>query len=298
MTGDILYLQTADGEQLFVPDDNVKFLTYGGFGAPPVTFLTHKGYKQHGETEVDYLLEPRTVSVELWRAAGCTRQEYWDNRLALHEFLRHNRNGPLQFILREPGGKRRALTVRANPGLQFPMPGTDTNNWSVDEVIDFVAFDPVWFDPDTKYVNISSVLHQDLVFPITFPIVFGTYTLGTVSVTYIGTWKSYPTITVYGPYSSVWIENVTTGAKIILTTPVTGGDVRIITLTPGAQSIVDGAGANCFGDLSVDSDLVGFNLRPDPEVAGGIQSFQITFVGGVAGTSAVQLAYHERYFAI
>lgn len=297
--GDILYLQTFDGNELFVPDDDVKFLTYGNFGAPPVNFITRKGYKQHGATEVDYLLEPRTVSVELWHSPACTRQQYWDNRLALHEFLRHNRGGPFQFILREPNGNKRALTVRANPGLKFPPPDIGNNNWDVNETIDLIAFDPVWFDPDAHVSYLSGAITAELVFPITFPIRFGSFhTVASTIITYTGTWVSYPTLVIFGPYTSAIIKNEDTGATIYLTVPVGGGDRRVIDLTPGAQSVQDGVGVNHFGDLGINSNLVGFGIFPDPEVAGGVQTITVDFIGGVSGTSALQVNYHDRYFAI
>lgn len=299
MNGDILYLRTADGEQLFVPDEEVRFLAWGNGGAPPVKFLTRKGYKQHGATEIDYLLDPRSISVQLWRAPACSRQAYWDNRLALHEFLRHNRGGPLWFVLRQPNGAERALVVRADPGLQFPMPGTDTNNWDVEESIDFTAFDPIWFDPDCHTAVTACIVDQQLVFPITFPIRFGgSGYLSSLTVTYAGTWATYPTLTVYGPYTSAILKNIATGAMIYLTVSIPAGDKRILDLTPGAQRLTDSLGVNKFTDLGVDSDLVGFCLKPNPEVAGGIQEIQALFTGGALGTSALQIDYYDRYFAI
>ncbi len=297
--GDILYLQTADGKELFVPDDEFRMITYGNFGAPPVSFITRKGYKQHGSIEVDYLLEPRTISVRLWRAAGCTRQQYWDNRLALHDFLRHNRGGPLTFVLRQPGGEKRALVVRANPGLQFPMPDADSNNWSVDEVIDFVAFNPIFFDPETPAQYITSQIIQNLVFPITFPIEFGSiYPISRTTITYQGTWQSYPIITVFGPYTQAIIQNGATGVRFDLSVAIDGAERREIDLTPGQQSVRDGFGNNRFSDLGPASNLVDFALKPDPEVPGGVQVIQGTFIGGAAGVTAMQVSYYERFFAL
>ncbi len=300
MTGDIIYLQTADGNNLYVPSDNVKILVWGNAGAPPTNFITRRGYLQHGSTEVQYLLEPRTITAELWHSPACSRQEYWDNRLALHEFLRPNRGGPFQFILREPNGSERALTVRANPGLQFPIgnPG-ENNNWNVDEAIDLIAFDPIWFDPTLHRLYLSGAVNQQLVFPITFPIFFGsTHVLAYDTIMYAGTWVSYPTLTVVGPYTAVAIKNVQANATIYLTVPIGAADRRIITLTPGAQSVTDGFGVNKFGDLGEDSNLVDFGLLPDPLAPGGQQLIVADFTGGAALTSALQIEYMDRYYAI
>jgi hypothetical protein len=53
-----------------------------------------------------------------------------------------------------------------------------------------------------------------------------------------------------------------------------------------------------FGDLGELSNLVDFNIRPDPEVAGGVQTIQTLFIGATAGVTSVQIAYNKRYFAI
>lgn len=299
MTGDILYFQTFDGNEIFFPDDEVKILTWGNAGAPPVNFITRKGYLQHGSSEVGYLLEPRTISVELWHSPACTRQQYWDNRLALHEFLRHNRGGPFQYVLRQPNGNKRALTVRANPGLQFPAPEISDNNWSIDETIDLIAFDPIWFNPDLNRLYLSGAVNQQLIFPITFPIFFGSsHVLAYATITYTGTWITYPTLTVIGPYTAVAIKNVQADATIYLTVPIGAADRRIITLTPGAQTVTDGFGVNKFGDLGDSSNLVGFGLLPDPLAPGGQQLIVADFTGGAAASSALQIDYLDRYFAI
>lgn len=300
MAGEFIYLQTADGLQLFVPDQDIKFLTYGNFGAPPVDFITRRGYRQHGATEVDYLLQPRTVTAQLWHTPACSRQLFWDNRLALHEYLRHNRGGPILFVLRQPNGQERALIVRANPGLVFPMPGTDgPNNWAVDEPIDFLAHDPIWFDPVLHSELIASTVDNNLVFPITFPITFGSSGfVSTTTVTYTGTWRTYPVITLYGPYTQAIIENVTTGTVIFMMVAVAGGDRRILSLKQGEQSIVDQFGNSRFDELGEFSDLVDFAVWPDPEVPGGVQVFKCTFFGGIAGTTAMKLEFNTRWFAL
>lgn len=297
--GDLIKIETFDGLYFYSPDETIQFLTYGDWGAAPTQYQTRRGYKQDGSTEVDFQLEPRTISLQLHRNPACSRQDYWNNRLALHEFLRPNRNGPITFTLRQPDGALRSLIVRADPGLEFPPLPVDENNWDIREQIDFIAFDPIWFDPGAViYANAASADTQ-LVFPITFPIIFGLsgtfFTTG--SFTYAGTWKSYPTMTLTGPYTRAVITNVTTGISIVLSVAILAGEQRIITLTPGNQSIVDAFGVNKFSDLSPGSNLIDFNIRPDPEVAGGIQEIQAGFVDGTSG-SAFTLEFDNRYFAI
>lgn len=297
--GDLFALETADGDKLYFPDPARAFLAYGNFGAPPTNFITRQGYKQHGVSEVDYLLGPRTVSISLWRRAACSRDEYWANRAELLDFLRPNRGGPLTLTLRQPGGAQRSLMVHADPGLVFP-PNVEDNHWQVEETLDFVAFDPIWFDPSTVTLTPVSANDQELVFPIDFPIIFGTAGLlfSTGNIAYTGTWRSYPTLILTGPYTSARIEQLTLDVTIELTVPISAAQRRTITLTPGAQSVVDENGQSAFSELGPNSNLIDFYLAPDPEAAGGINVIRAQLFGGTAGVSAFQMTYNRRYFGI
>lgn len=297
--GDVIHIETADGNELFFTDANVKLLAYGNLGAPPTNFITRKGYKQNGVTEVDFLLEPRNITVELWRSGECDRQTYWDNRKELHDFLRPNRNGPLTFTIRTPNENLRSIVVRADPGMVFP-PQPDVNDWQLRETFDFVAFNPVFFNSATAVLTLTAATQLQLIFPITFPITFGTSDeyLSTGIINYQGTWKSYPIITLTGPYTRAVITNQTTGISIFMGVTIGAGEQRIINLTPGEQSITDASGNNKFSDLGVGANLINFALLPDPEVLDGLQEITIQLVNGVAGQSGASLDYFERFFAL
>lgn len=297
--GDVIHIATADGNELFFTDSQVGLRAYGNLGAPPTNFITRQGYKQNGVTEVDYLLQPRTISIELWQSGDCDRQTYWDTRKDLHDILRPNRNGPLTFTLQTPNGDLRSIIVRADPGLVLP-PVQNNNDWAILEPLDFIAHDPTFFSTEQIVLALSGAIQTQLVFPITFPISFGTSDelLTTGVIAYAGTWKSYPTITLTGPYTRATITNQQTGAVIFLSVAILAGEQRIIVLTPSAQSITDVNGLNKFSDLGVGANLVDFALLPDPEVTGGEQEITIQLVGGVNGQSAASIAYYERYFAL
>lgn len=299
--GELHMLATADGKTMvFAPEDNeVQFLVYGNYGAPPTNYLTRRGYRQDGETELYYLLAPRRISVQIHRAPGCDRKTYWQNRNDFHEILRPNRNGPLVLTLRRQGNVKRSIVVRADPGMVFPAQSHDENNWDLTETVDFVAFNPIWYDPEVVSVSTVGSIDSNLVFPITFPIKFGiSQAIFAVSITYQGTWKVYPTITLNGPFTSAVINNLTTGVSLYIYANVLVGDKRVITLTPGALSIVDAVGNNKFSDLGPASNLVDFNLRPSPEAAGGVNSLQALFANATLGQTAFSLTYNNQYFAI
>lgn len=298
--GDLIHISTHDGLELFFGDNDVKLLAYGGFGAAATEFITRRGYKMNGSVEVDFLLQPRSISVELWHSPGCDRQHYWDLRAELHNFLRPNRNGPITFTLRTPNGDLRSIIVRADPGMTFPPTEQSNNNWSLQETFDFIAFDPTFFNSDQAVLTLSAATQLQLIFPITFPITFGTSDqfLTTGSITYAGTWKSYPVITLIGPYTRAVIINQQTGVAIFMSVAIATGEQRIIDLTPGAQSIVDQNGDNKFSDLGIGTNLIDFAIFPDPEIAGGVQEITIQLVDGIGGVSGASLAYYDRYFAI
>lgn len=295
--GELHELLTADGNKLVLPGGDKAFLAYGGYGAPPIQYITRRGYRQHGQTEVDYQLDARSFSVQLWQQNACSRQEYWDNRYALQEFLRPNRGGQIQFTLRQPDGSLRSLMVRANPGLIFNAPSD--NSWGINEPLEFTAFDPIWFDPSIVSLSVVSEISSHLVFPITFPIQFGTSGLQfNQAIVYAGSWRTYPTITITGPYQSATLRHAEQDVLITLNVAILAGQSRILDLTPGQQRITDGAGVNHFGDLGPLSNLIDFCLLPDPELSGGVNSIEIILNRGIAGQSSVTLAYQTRYFAL
>ncbi|MEO8608918.1 MAG: hypothetical protein ABI690_13585 [Chloroflexota bacterium] len=296
--GDVVSLTTADGIRIEFDNQVFALRSSGNWGAPPTSFITRQGYKQHGVTEVDFQLQTRDLPLQIYRVGECDRQIYWDNRAELLNFLRPNRGGPLTLTVQTPDGLSRSILVRANPGTTFQAAQND-NSFSVDEEVEFLAFSPLWFDEESTTLTMTAAVQQNLIFPITFPISFGTSVvfLSSGLIQYVGSWSEYPILTLTGPYDSVTIFNEQTDAAIYMNTPLAAGSQRILDLTPGSQRITDGSGNNKFSDLGPNSDLVNFNLRPDPEVAGGQQEITIGFQGGTS-QSAAQMSYRNRYFGI
>ena len=301
---DVQSLETFDGEKLVLANqkgDKLFVISYGNYGMPPVEYLTRRGYKQDGSTVVDYTINDRSIMLTLSQVTPATRKQYWQYRDALIDFFRPNRGGALTLTVREAGGNKRSLKVYAAPGFVFSPRAPDDSGFIIEEPLTFVAYDPIWYDPTTADVVLSGVAASQLVFPITFPIVFSPDgTVYSTTVNYVGNWNSYPVITIDGPYTSASIRNVSTGISVVLFMAIGAGEQRIIDFTPGAQRVTDGAGNDAFGDLSPspNSNLVDFNIRPAPLVPNGVNEFEVTLVGGLIGTSAVTMAYNNRYIGI
>lgn len=297
--GDVYSLETADGLRIEFDAQVFSLLSFGNWGAPPTNFITKRGYKQDGVTEIDYLLESRDLPLQIYIAPAADRQAYWDNRAELLNFLRPNRNGPLTLTVRTPDDHFRSILVRANPGATFPPTQQQDNSFSIEEGIELIAFSPLWFDSAATVLTMTAAVQQQLIFPITFPISFGTsmVLLSSGLITYTGTWRESPIFILTGPYDSVTIINEQINAAIYMNTPIAAGEQRIIDLTPGEQSVTDADGNNKYSDLGPTSNLVNFNLRPDPEIADGQQEITVSFQGGTAASSA-QMTYRNRYFGI
>lgn len=304
--GDLHSITTADGQSLYFPQDKQVFTAYGGYGAPPIDYQTRQGYKQDGVTEVNYQLAQRTISINLYRAGFCEREEYHQYRALLHDMLRPNRNGQATLTLRQVGGTKRAIKVRPNPGAVFAPISPNQNNWDINEPLEFIAFDPLWFDPDQVISSGAITISSHLVFPFVIhangnsddDIQFGfSGSRFTSSITYAGTWKTYPRMEIAGPYLQATIEHVELGLNIGFTSSIAAGEQRIIDLQPGAFTVTDASGNNKFGELSPTSDLVDFLIMPSPELAGGVNTIRVTLTGA-SGASAFTVKYYTKYFGI
>lgn len=296
--GDLHSLTTFDGNVFYFPDASRAWTAYSGYGAPNIEYQTRRGYRQDGSTQEGYTISERVISVRWWERAACSRQEYWNLRAALHDFLRPNRGGPLTLVLIQPDGTKRALRVRANPGMTF---SADQNNmWNVDEGVEFIAFDPIWYNPVVQ--TLSPIASQDdigqLVFPITFPIVFGGGSrFYTQSITYTGSWRADLIMTILGPYDFAVLENATTGVSLKLQIPIIAGQQRIVRLLDDMQTVIDENGGSALGELSADSNLVDFTLQPDPIAANGINVLRANIGNGI-GYANFQIEYYQRFFAL
>ncbi len=301
MTAILYSLETADGYlETFDLNASQAFLNIVGLGASPIDFQVKKGYKQHGQTELTYSLQPRRVGIELWAEHEAeNRQAYFDLRARLLDLLRPNRGGPMILTVLLPDMTKRALTVRANPGLIYPA--NNENFWGIKEQFELIAFDPIFYNPESlSFTGINGV-DSELVFPIDFPIWFGdddSSVLSTGDFTYLGNWDSYPIVTLTGPYTSARLINSVLSAYVALIVPIDVGETRIIDLTPGVQSIVDGAGVSRFGELSAGSNLIDFAVKPAPVAPNGVQSLSVLMTGFTAGVSAASLIYYDRFYAI
>lgn len=267
-----------------------------GWGKPGETFSKSSGPFQHGETPVSYRLSPRVVQLSV-RHKFRTRQEYWAGRSSLLAELGINNaspNAPTKGVLRRKYYqdnlvKTRCLDVFLKNGLVFEQP-EGWQEYSLVENLEFIADNPVIYDPLLKTSTISS-FSASLVLPVTFPFILGSY-YGSSTITYTGTWESYPTITVVGPATDFYIENLSTGAKIRLFYNVSAGETVTFDLSYDTKTVTNNLGQN-LAEYLRDSDLSEFCITH--LVSSNLFLVSVDAYG--TGTS-VTLSYYNRYYGI
>ena len=294
-------------------DDHDSFLLgEDGFGMPGLDYLTQQGPQQHGETILDYRLEPRVVQVTA-RWNGCSREAYWEHRAAVLNLLRPNRQaagefamGRLRRILAD--GSVRDLYALIEQGPDFSVStGRRWDERAFTETLRFACPDPLWFDPALQSANWVLTLFNGLLFwsatnsdHLTFPLnaIFSSDVISdSLTVTYAGTFMAYPTIVITGPVTSPRIENETLGLLVQMNYTVKGGEVVTITTGYGNKTVTNNLGENLIGTLSDDSDL-DIHVGAHPEAPGGVNVFTAEGSNANAGPTAISLTYHTRYIAI
>lgn len=304
---------TPDGEtyQFHVPSHVGRWmLSQSGWGTPPIDYITERGPFQDGATVKDFFLTPRTIQL-LIRQRYCNRDDWWTGRGTLLDAIRPNRQVtptaalPGQLIRRLSTGDRRALDVFIAEGPRYePRQAGRWDEWSFQEMLRFVAFDPVVYDPDEEEVTVASGVVAELVFPITFDvpglgeIIFGREDIDvTQNVTYVGTWLSYPIIEITGPLENPRVDNLTTGEHVELDYNVPPHRMVTIDLRYGFKTVADDLGTNLIGTVTTDSDLATFHIAAEPEAPGGVNQIQLRGLNGNAN-SQMALHYFTRYFGI
>ena len=302
----------AEEYEFHVPSPRVGrwVVSQSGWGTPPIEHITQRGPFQHGETVKDYFLRPRTIQL-LIRQEFCDRKDWWDGRGNLLDYIRPNRQltptaaEPGQLILITSNNEERALDVFIAEGPRFePRRQGIWDEWSFQEVLRFVAFNPAVYDPTEVAIAEASGIDEELVFPITFDVPglveirFGRGNIDlTPNINYTGTWESLPIIEIRGPLDNPIIDNVTTGEKVELAYNVPPYRTVTIDLRYGYKTVQDDLGNNLIGTVTTDSDLATFHIAPNPEAPLGVNAMR--FRGNNANSATlITLRYYTRYYGI
>ena len=273
------YYITPDGQVHDLHDFNVRaVMSQDGYGTPPLEWHTSRGPYQHGETALDFRLRPRTIRLIL-RWMGRSRQDYWDRRLALLDIIRPNRSatagpGVLRKVL--PNGNIRDIEVQLQSGPSFgPTNPERWEEWSFEQVVQLVAYDPTFFDPTQQTYT-------------AMPLV------GVGNITLLGTFQVWPVIT-YEDLTNPVITNLTIGEAITLTYVIAPPRIVTIDLTPGRKTVQDDLGNNLIEHVT--GDLATWRLEVNPIASGGVNQIQFG-VGAQGGAAAMHVYWYDRWIGI
>lgn len=297
-----------DGEKFRFDTVGRFLLSFTGFGMPGIDYITQRGPFQHGHSIYDYRLEPRVVQLQL-RENGCSRADYWDNRANILNLLRPNRQVSLTEFglgtlrIHQANGDDRALDVFIEEGPKFAA--RQLGRWdefAMTETLRFIAPDPTFYDPTQESESWAPEAADHLVLPFTFDDEDMAFSWedaeSSFTVTYPGTWLTYPRIVITGPLDDFVVDNLTTDEKLDLTGyNIADGETVTIDLTFGYKTITSSVGGNIIGELTSDSDLATFHISPAPMAPGGVNN--ISFSGDNDGVNtSVTMTYYTRYIGI
>lgn len=299
--GELYEIRTADGLVYQLSDGEGRFVvsTIDNAGLPSTEFFTRRAYKSDKLIETGFRLTPRSFSIAYQFTQDCGRDEYWAARSELLEATRPNRGGALTVVLMLSTGQKRAIKARAITPVFPSVPVDQIDEWRFAEVLQFEAYDPVFFYPDyTAYLLFGETLGE-LTFPITFDdsnIFFGQGSLfGQLAITYSGSWYALPIITVSPPYDSVRVSHNDLNASIQV---LKSSSISSLIIDLENNTIMDSDGNDLSGFLTPDSNLTSFRIEPNPIVSGGINNLTLTIPGSQIPTTTVLVSFKERYIGI
>lgn len=262
-------------------------------GGAPLHAITSRGALQQGDTQLDFRLDPRIITLA-WAVHRDSLAELTDALDKYHQiFTPSNVLGRLTIT--RDDGTQRAIDCYYIGGLDDDI---DPKSYSLRLPVQLRCPDPTWYDPNQQTVQmVSGVDGTPTPYPYIIPVTYGSALTQTVSVSYTGTWRSYPIIEATGPITGFSITNDSTGDNISLSSAIPAGSTYRFNLLYGYKTVTDQTGANKIATVTSGSDLATFSIESAPAVPGGTNSLTITGTGGTSA-SAVSLYYYTRYHGI
>ena len=278
--------------------DNVisNLVAYDGLGLPPSHDITERGPSQHGETYIDFRLDPRYITLIL----GITGVSY-SGALAkarlLTALLKH-RNALIPLKIITDVGDERRISVIYKEGLTLPLSVEGSYHYRMG--IELKAVDPVFYHPTLGAVTFNlGGASDDFVVPTPVPSPMGTSVLDTTrNITYDGTWRTWPKIRIIGPITDCLIENLTTDEQLDFAgVTIAANDYYDIDCTYPNKTVLDSSAVNKAADLTDTSDLVTFHLDANPDAMSGVNSIRVKGYS-VTSVTEVVFTYQKLYTEI
>lgn len=275
----------------------LELVSAEGLGVVDTEALTERGPLQHGDSDVDFRLDPRIVNLVL-QAPRNAAYNYRELRRLINRLFTPS-NVVIVLLLTFDDGVQYALDTRA---LKVDMPSDLEKGQLLKAGVQLRAANPLFYNP-TQQATTFGLTGGGAAFtvPTPVPTFIGTSIIDqTLVIDYEGDFKTFPTIEIYGPCSDPVLTNTTTGDKLDFTgITINGGEYYTIELRYGRKFVYkDGDTSDVrTGELTTDSDLATFAIESDPTVPDGLNSLQFTATGVNASTQ-VYVRFYENFTGV
>jgi hypothetical protein len=259
-----------------------------GFGLAPMHRITQRGPMQHGDSDVDFRLDPRVLQIPIFVATTTPDEYYVARGRLLSIFSPSNSVGTITVTT---STWTRSIDVRVLGGMSFD---TDAKvGYSLRTVIQLRADDPTWYDAEAhSIVGSAGIAGTATAYPVVYPRTYGTANINATTVyAYDGTWLTYPVITAIGPITGLVITNNTTGQVITTTGSIAAGRTYTYDLRYGRKTVYDDLGNNQIATVSASSTLATW------AIVTGVNSISIAATSS-SSPAAVNIIYYTRFVGI
>ena len=276
-----------------------RYIDDDGLGMSPLHRISERGPMQHGDTDLDFRLDPRIIRLVL-EIEGTSAHDLYDQRKALIGIFKPRKSPViLEWVLPNITTRR----ILANYISDMSLPNADRESFSQKVVVTLEANDPAFYDPTglSIYFQLGGGGGDVCEVPTPIPMLVGASTLNASGdITYNGDWLEYPQVHIIGPITDpvVTITHGTTSEKLDFTgITIAAGAYYTIDCRYGYKTIVNSSGVNKIADLTNDSRLDDFHIEADPDAPGGLNTITVTG-SAVTGATYVGMNYYERYLGL
>jgi hypothetical protein len=259
-----------------------------GFGLAPMHRITQRGPMQHGDSDVDFRLDPRIMQIPVFVTTTTPDDYYAARGRLLSVFSPSNSVGTITVTT---STWARSIDVRVLGGMSFD---TDAKvGYSLRAVIQLRADDPTWYDAVPHAVSgAAGIAGTATAYPVIYPRTYGTANINVATTfVYDGTWLAYPVITATGPITGLVITNNSTGQIITTTGSIAAGRTYTYDLRYGRKTVYDDLGNNQIATVAASSTLATW------AIVTGTNSISIASSAS-SSPAAVNIIYYTRFVGI
>lgn len=284
-----------------------NLLEFSDVGLPPIQRISQKGAFQHGDTNVDFRLQPRTFSIRGLIEANNSFEHMKARNMLSKIFKVNNTAGTIQIKSKEQLNEPpytttivyRSIDCYVEGGLNF---SSDTSSgYDVYYEVSLKASNPLWYDPVQKNFGVTnSIAGNPTDIPGLIPREYGSLTLNTsTNVTYDGTFLAYPEFIIYGGDGGIMnlaIYNSTQGT-VIRITEVPALATYTVNLRYGAKTVIDQNNAVVTYVVDPASNLTTFALVTSVDSTSKSNTIIVESSSASSGAYVIML-YYNQYTAV